>query len=185
MKALTHLTCALLASMAVTNVARADTSDCPETLNFTKRMLASGDKVRLCDAFRGKVVLVVNTASKCGFTHQYEGLEALYRDYKDRGLVVVGFPSNDFGGQEPGNEEQISKFCKMTYGVAFPMFEKTHAAQTDADPLYQTLGRIAGEFPRWNFHKYLLDRDGKLVGSFNGETEPNSEKFMNAVKGAL
>jgi glutathione peroxidase len=138
------------------------------------RRLAGDEVVKLCEAYRGKVVLIVNTASKCAYTDQYAGLEALYERYRDRGLVVLGFPSNDYGGQEPGTEKQIKTFCRLTYSVKFPMFEKTHAREDLADPLYRKLGSLAGEYPRWNFHKYLLDRDGKLVGSFPSAVRPDS-----------
>ena len=147
---------------------------CADTLDFDKRRLAGDEVVRLCDAYQGKVVLIVNTASRCAYTSQYEGLEQLYERYRERGLVVLGFPSNDYGGQEPGTEAQIKTFCRLTYSVKFPMFEKTHARQDVADPLYRKLGSLAGEYPRWNFHKYLLDRDGKLVGSFPSSVRPGS-----------
>jgi len=174
----------LSAVMPVTNMAAADSS-CPETLDFTRRTLAGKQEVNLCKEYLGKVVVVVNTASKCGYTYQYEGLEALYRKYKDRGLVVIGFPSNDFGGQEPGNEKQIQDFCRLTYGVEFPMFEKTHASKYNADPIYQTLGKISGEFPQWNFHKYILDRNGKLVASFNSKVEPQGSKMITTIEDLL
>ena len=162
-----------------------ESAACPETLNFTKRTLAGEQSVDLCKEYLGKVVVVVNTASKCGYTYQYEGLEALYRKYKDKGLVVIGFPSNDFGGQEPGNEKQIQDFCRLTYGVEFPMFEKTHASRYNADPLYQILGKLSGEFPQWNFHKYVLDRSGKLVASFNSRVEPQGSKMITTIEGLL
>ena len=158
---------------------------CPETLNFTKRTLAGKEDVNLCKAYLGKVVVVVNTASKCGYTYQYEGLEALYRKYKDKGLVVVGFPSNDFGGQEPGTEKQIQDFCRLTYGVEFPMFEKTRVSQYNADPIYQTLASLSGEYPKWNFHKYILDRNGKLVASFDSKVEPQGSKMISTIEGLL
>lgn len=158
---------------------------CPDELKFVKKTLAGDREVDLCREYQGKVVMIVNTASKCGFTPQYEGLEALYRKYRDRGFVVLGFPSNDFGGQEPGTEKQIQEFCKNTYGVEFPMFEKTHAAEANADPMYKTLGRIAGEFPTWNFHKYLIGRDGKLVASFATRVEPTSDKVVTAIEKLL
>ena len=123
----------------------ASANQCPELLDIEVRKLASDEKVRLCDEYRGKVVLVVNTASKCAFTGQYEGLEKLYADYKDEGLVVLGFPSNDFGGQEPGSEEKIQSFCRLTYSVQFPMFEKTNAKKGNAGLLYQRLGKADGE----------------------------------------
>lgn len=158
---------------------------CPEALDFSKRRLASDVVENLCKTYLGKVVLVVNTASKCGFTPQYEGLEALHRKYQKQGLVILGFPSNDFGGQEPGGEKNIQEFCRLTYGVEFPMFEKTRVAKSNADPLYQTLGRLAGEFPQWNFHKYLIDRNGKLVASFNSRVKPQSQKMKKALEKLL
>ena len=158
---------------------------CPETLDFEVRKLASDEKVRLCDEYRGKVVLVVNTASKCAFTGQYEGLEKLYADYKDKGLVVLGFPSNDFGGQEPGSEEKIQEFCRLTYSVRFPMFEKMHAKKDVADPLYRKLGEMSGSYPRWNFHKYLIDKNGNLAGSYSSFTKPQSGKLVRAIEKLL
>ena len=160
-------------------------AECPDTLDFNKRELAGEDKVNLCQAYLGKVVLIVNSASKCGFTHQYEGLEQIYRNYKDRGLVVLGFPSNDFGGQEPGSEQQIQSFCRNTYSIEFPMFEKTRVRKGVADPLYQVLADYAGEYPAWNFHKYLLDREGRLVGSFPSRIAPESKQLLEAIEAQL
>ena len=165
--------------------ASASALGCPETLDFTKRVLGGEEEVRLCERYSGKVVLVVNTASRCAYTPQYDGLEALYRDYRDQGLVVLGFPSNDFGAQEPGTEKQIKSFCRLTYGVAFPMFEKTRVREGSADPLYETLARLSGEAPRWNFHKYLIDRNGELVGSYSSAVKPQSEQLVNAIEGRL
>jgi glutathione peroxidase len=158
---------------------------CPETLDFKKRELAGDAVIDLCQAYQGKVVLIVNTASKCGFTYQYEGLETLYRKYQDQGLVVLGFPSNDFAGQEPGSEQQISNFCRNTYSIEFPMFEKSYVRQGVAEPLYETLARLSGEYPRWNFHKYLLDRSGNLVGSFPSRVEPESKQIVDAIEKLL
>lgn len=171
----------LLALMAVSGTALA----CPETLNFSKRVLADEEEVKLCDNYAGKVVLLVNTASKCAYTPQYDGLEAIYRKYKDQGLVVLGFPSNDFGAQEPGTEKQIQTFCRLTYAVEFPMFEKTRVREGSAGPLYETLARISGEYPRWNFHKYLLDRNGRLVGSYSSAVKPQSRKLVMDIEGLL
>jgi len=173
-----------LFAMSAKVLATSDTA-CPETLNFTKRPLADPQDINLCTEYLGKVVVVVNTASKCGYTYQYEGLEALYRNYKNKGLVVIGFPSNDFGGQEPGNEKQIQDFCRLTYGVEFPMFEKTRVAKANADPIYQTLGKLSGEFPQWNFHKYILDRKGNLVASFNSKVEPQDSKIIGTIESLL
>jgi glutathione peroxidase len=158
---------------------------CPPTLDFELRRLNSEERVNLCQSYQGKVVLIVNTASKCGFTPQYEGLETLYDKYKDRGLVVLGFPSNDFGGQEPGTEAQIQEFCRLTYSVRFPMFEKVRAARANASPLYRILGELSGEYPRWNFHKYLLDRNGRLFASFSTRTPPLSAEITGAIEELL
>jgi glutathione peroxidase len=145
---------------------------CPATLNFSVRMLNQNKQVNLCQQYKGKVVLIVNTASKCAFTGQYEDLEALYTKYQDQGLVVLGFPSNDFGQQEPGDEQTVQSFCRLTYGVKFPMFAKTHVKKDNADPLYQTLGQLSGTYPKWNFYKYLLDRQGNIADVSTSLTNP-------------
>ncbi len=160
-------------------------SECSPALDFEVRYLNNSEPVRLCERYQGDVLLIVNTASKCAFTPQYEGLEALHHKYKKRGLAVLGFPSNDFGGQEPGTEEQIQTFCRLTYGVQFPMFEKTHAAQPNADPLYRYLGQASGEYPQWNFHKYLVDRQGRLVGSFKSHVRPDNPQLIKAIEELL
>ena len=149
------------------------------------RRLASTQEVNLCDAYSGKVVLVVNTASKCGNTPQYDGLEKLYDQYGEEGLVVLGFPSNDFMGQEPGTEENIEEFCRLTYGVEFPMFEKTSVKKDNADPFYAALAESAGTYPTWNFHKYLIGRDGELISDFSPRTQPYDEKLVAAIEQAL
>ena len=141
--------------------------------------------MNLLDVYGGKVVLVVNTASRCAFTGQYEGLEALYARYRDRGLVVLGFPSNDFGGQEPGTEEEIEEFCRLTYGVEFPMFEKTTVKKQNAHPFYHSLADASGTYPTWNFHKYLLDRDGRLIGSYSSFVKPLGNTLIQAIEQAL
>ncbi len=137
--------------------------------------------------YKGGVVLVVNTASECGFTPQYEGLEALWQKHKDKGLVIVGVPSNDFGGQEPGRADEIVKFCKLNYGVTFPLADKTVVKGKDAHPLYVWAGEQAGMLgtPKWNFHKYLFDRDGKFVDWFSTQTLPESPKIGKAIEAAL
>ena len=160
--------------------------ECAPALSFDKRKLAGEESVRLCEAYQGKVILVVNTASKCAFTSQYEGLEALYRNYKDRGFVVLGFPSNDFGKQEPGSEAQISEFCRLTYSVEFPMFEKTRVAKGVADPLFDELARQSGGvYPKWNFYKYLIGRDGRVVEQYSSFTGPGSNKLAKAIERLL
>jgi glutathione peroxidase len=135
----------------------------------------------LCQ-YAGKVLLVVNTASECGYTPQYEGLETLYRKYQARGLVVLGFPSNDFGGQEPGSNEDIAAFCVNQYAIDFPMFAKTRLKD---NALYAELARATGAAPRWNFHKYLVDRSGKPVESFDTRVEPDDPKLIAAIEQLL
>ena len=149
------------------------------------RRLAADETVNLCQAYSGKVLLVVNTASKCGNTPQYDGLEKLYEEYGGDGLVVMGFPSNDFLGQEPGTEEEIQEFCRLTYGVEFPMFEKVTVKEGKAHPFYQALAKEAGTYPTWNFHKYLIGRDGRLVAEFSPRTKPYDEDVVAAIEKAL
>ena len=158
---------------------------CSDLLDRDFRPLAGKEPVNLCKKFEGQVLLVVNTASKCGFTPQYEGLEALHQRLKERGFAVVGFPSNDFMGQEPGTEEQIKEFCTLTYGVKFPMFEKVQVKGEGATPLYKELAAATGEEPGWNFHKYLIDRDGKPVASFSTRTAPDDAKLTEAIEKLL
>ena len=145
--------------------------------DFTVRDLAGHD-VPLAD-YRGKVLLIVNTASKCGFTPQYEGLEALYRSLKDRGFAVLGFPCNQFAGQEPGSAEEIGQFCKLTYDVSFPMFAKIDVNGPDASPLYKWLkaeapGLLGSTSVKWNFTKFLVDRDGHVTGRYAPTTGPEA-----------
>ncbi len=160
-------------------------ADCPEALDRYLRPLASDQPVHLCELLRDKVVLVVNTASKCAYTPQYEGLEKLYEQYRERGLIVAGFPSNDFAGQEPGTEKQIRNFCRLTYGVAFPMFEKVRVRGEAADPFYRHLAQVTGEQPRWNFHKYLLDRNGRVVASFPSQVSPDNARLVGMIEELL
>lgn len=149
------------------------------------RRLAGKETVNLAQAYGGQVLLVVNTASKCGFTPQYEGLEAMHAKYKDRGFAVLGFPSNDFMGQEPGTEQEIQEFCTLTYGVKFPMFEKVQVRGDGATPLYRELAAETGEAPGWNFHKYLIDRQGRVVASFGSRTTPDDPKLVAEIERLL
>jgi glutathione peroxidase len=135
----------------------------------------------LCE-YAGNVVLVVNTASECGYTPQYEGLEALYRRYRARGLVVLGFPSNDFGGQEPGSNKEIAAFCVNQYAIDFPMFAKTALKE---NPLFRDLAQATGAAPRWNFHKYLIDRSGRPAQSFDTRVAPDDAKLVAAIERLL
>ncbi|SNT23237.1 glutathione peroxidase [Noviherbaspirillum humi] len=156
---------------------------CPAILNYRFNRLQDEAPQNLCQ-YAGKAVLVVNTASYCGFTSQYEGLEALYARYKDKGLVVLGFPSNDFS-QEPGNDKQIADFCYNTYGVKFPMFSKTSVRGKEANPLHSALAQQTGTAPKWNFYKYLIDRNGKVVGSYSSMTSPDDRKFVADIEKVL
>ena len=184
MKSLTvAVLCAGLLLAALGEVAAAQ-DRCAPSLDFTKRVLAGDREVRLCEAYRDKVVLIVNTASKCGFTPQFDGLEALYREYRDRGLVVLGFPSNDFA-QEYQSEDRIQAFCRLTYSVEYPMFAKTSVTRESAEPLYRFLGETSGEYPQWNFHKYLLGRDGRLVGSYRSQVGPQDRALRGEIERLL
>lgn len=149
------------------------------------RRLASDDVVNLAESYSGKVVLVVNVASKCGNTPQYDGLEALYQEYGEKGLVVLGFPSNDFMGQEPGTEEEIQEFCRLTYKVKFPMFEKVTVKEGEAHPFYDSLAAAAGTYPTWNFHKYLIGRDGEMISEFTPRTQPYDDELVAEIESAL
>jgi glutathione peroxidase len=156
---------------------------CPTLLDQKVTTLLD-EPASLCQ-YEGKVLLVVNTASQCGFTPQYEGLERLYRRYKDRGLVVLGFPSNDFGGQEPGKNTEIAQFCQLNYGVSFPMFSKTEVSGSRANAFYTQLGARSGSRPQWNFHKYLVDRRGERVAGFDSEIEPGDTRLVAAIEKLL
>ncbi|HDS1220178.1 glutathione peroxidase [Stenotrophomonas maltophilia] len=154
-------------------------------LDVDYRPLAGKQQVNLQQRYHGQVLLVVNTASKCGYTPQYEGLEALQQRYARRGFAVLGFPSNDFKGQEPGDEAQIQEFCTLTYGVKFPMFEKVHVVGAQATPLYQRLTAATGVAPGWNFHKYLVGRDGRVIAQFASKVTPDDPQLIAAIDKAL
>ncbi len=149
----------------------------------------AGREVRLAD-YRDKVLLIVNVASKCGFTRQYAGLEKLYRSYADRGLVVLGFPANNFMGQEPGTEAEIKQFCTLTYGVTFPMFAKISVKGKNIHPLYafltdKTLHPDTGGAVTWNFNKFLVARDGRILAHYGSRTEPDDPELVAAIDRAL
>ena len=156
---------------------------CPPLLDFKLPTLTE-DAASLC-RYQGKVLLVVNTASQCGYTPQYAGLEELHRRYKDKGLVVIGFPSNDFGGQEPGSNKEIAQFCEINYGVSFPMFAKSAVAKGAINPFYERLALASGSRPRWNFHKYLVDRKGEKVLSYATEVTPTNPKLVKDIERLL
>jgi len=155
-------------------------SSCPAMLDHKFSNLMD-EPISLCQ-FSGKVVLIVNTASECGYTPQYEGLERLYRRYRDKGFVVLGFPANDFGGQEPGSNKEIAQFCRVNYGITFPVFAKTSVVGSQANPLFRELAAKTGKPPRWNFHKYLLNRAGQPVAAFESAVEPEDQKITSQVE---
>lgn len=154
--------------------------------HFTFERLLGGDPLSLSD-YAGQVIMVVNTASNCGFTNQYQALEQLYQTYKDRGFVIIGVPSDDFGGQEPGSDEEIAQFCKVNFGVSFPMTTKYSVRDKEAHLFYQAAHNILGfgTAPKWNFHKYLIAHDQQLVDYFHSTTAPNAKRVIQAVENAL
>lgn len=162
----------------------APTAGCPAILDQKFNRLQDDKPQNLCQ-YAGKVTLVVNTASFCGFTGQYEGLEALYAKYQAKGFVVLGFPSNDFGKQEPGTSKDIADFCYNTYGVKFPMFSKSVVSGPNANPMYVALAKATGKSPDWNFHKYLIDRNGKVVSSYSSLTSPTSQSIVRDIEKTL
>ncbi len=153
--------------------------------SFKIRRLNSDQADEICSTYKGKVMLVVNTASRCAYTDQYAGLEKLYENYREKGLVVIGFPSNDFGGQEPGTEKVIKNFCRLTYGVKFPMYAKTQVIGEGASPIYKALYRATDSTPRWNFHKYLIDRNGNVVENFGSSVSPENNTLTGAIERLL
>lgn len=161
---------------------------CSDLLNAEFRPLAGKDKesVDLCKTYGDKVLLVVNTASKCGFTPQYDALEKLDAKYRGRGFAVLGFPSNDFMGQEPGTEAEIKEFCTLTYGVKFAMFEKVSVKEGKANPFYAKLAAESeGRYPSWNFYKYLIDRNGKVVADFSSKVKPDDDQIVSRIEALL
>lgn len=159
-------------------------NECPDVLKFMKRKLNSQETVNFCEAYKDKAILFVNTASKCGFTPQFDGLEKLYSDYKDKNFVVLGFPSGDFN-QEFDDEGKTAEVCELTYGVKFPMFETIAVRGDDVDPLYRLLANKADAAPKWNFYKYLVDRKGNLVDSYSSFTKPQDKDLIKDIERAI
>jgi len=180
MKRLPALLSALLLLTLISEVSMAA---CPDLLNHQMKNL-DGKPVNLCD-YAGKVVLAVNTASYCGNTPQYKGLESLYQKYRDKGLVVVGFPANDFGSQEPGTAKEIKDFCELTYGVKFPLMEKSSVVPGKANPVFAELTKMTGDAPEWNFHKYLIGRNGHVAAVFSTQIEPTDVRVIAAIEKEL
>jgi glutathione peroxidase len=172
-----------IALLSVTSVS-VNASDCPDLLKFVKRKLNSQDTVNMCEAYQGKTILFVNTASYCGFTPQFEGLEALYSQYSDQGFVVLGFPSHDFN-QEDKSEVKTGQICRLTYGVKFPMFEAMSVKGEDVDPLYRMLASKSGQAPKWNFFKYLMDKNGNVVNAYASKIEPTDKVLVDDIEKAL
>jgi len=173
-------------SLFVSESANAENSSKKNAYDFSFKTLMGEDPLPL-SVYKGKVILFVNTASNCGFTKQYEGLEKLYQKYKSQGLVIIGVPSNDFGGQEPGTNKEIQNFCKINYGVTFQMASKEFVSGKSAHPFYKWAQNELGfgTAPKWNFHKYLVNRDGKLIDHFNSTTEPGAKNISKAIEDAL
>ncbi|MEW9797010.1 glutathione peroxidase [Alteromonas sp. CYL-A6] len=172
----------LLIGLAVTGTASANS--CPAVLKFMKRKLNSQETVNLCEEYQGKALLIVNTASYCGFTPQFEGLEAMYEKYKDQNFAILGFPSHEFN-QEADSEEKTAELCELTYGVKFPMFEPTDVKGENADPLYRMLAQATGEEPSWNFNKYLVDKDGNIVKHYSSRVTPSDATLIADVERAM
>jgi glutathione peroxidase len=156
---------------------------CGNLLDYTHRRLASSQEVNLCEAYAGQVIVVVNTASRCGFTSQFEGLEALYQKYREQGLMVLGFPSDDFR-QEMAEEEDTAEVCYINFGVTFPVFATSSVRGDSANPLFQALNDATAP-PRWNFTKYLIDRDGKVVERYGSRTTPLDSELEARVQALL
>ena len=177
-------TSSAVAHAPVAAAAPAAAGTCPVILKQTFNRLQDEAPQNLCQ-YAGKVVLVVNTASYCGFTKQYEGLEKLYAKYNSKGFVVLGFPSNDFGKQEPGNAKEIADLCYNTYGVKFPMFAKTVVSGDSPNPFHAQLIKATGKEPKWNFTKYLIDRNGKVIEHFPSKVTPEDKDLVSKVEQAL
>ncbi len=182
-RCLTALALLLCSAAASATTPAAPTAACPGTLNHTLLRLQDEKPQSLCQ-YSGKVILAVNTASYCGFTKQYKGLEALHQKYQSEGLVVLGFPSNDFN-QEKGSNKDIAEFCENTFGVKFPMFAASSVRGDQANPFFKQLIAQGASTPKWNFYKYLIGRDGKLIESYSSMTDPDSRSLVSAIEKSL
>ena len=181
-RTLTSIVAALLLILGIP--AQSEPASCPALLDHHFKVLHKNKQIHLCEDYANTVILVVNTASQCGFTPQFKGLEKLYQTYKDQGFVVLGFPSNDFL-QDRDDDQQIEKFCRINYGVTFPMFSKSAVRGSDANPLYQALAEQQGQAPWWNFYKYLINRDGEIVALYNSRVEPQDPLLIQNIEKLL
>ncbi|WP_231703347.1 glutathione peroxidase [Halopseudomonas pelagia] len=159
-------------------------ADCADILRHELQALRSKDSINLCERYAGKPLVIVNTASFCGYTPQFKGLEAVFQRYREQGLEVIGVPSNDFR-QEAQDKAAIADVCYVNYGVTFAMTEPQRITGSAAHPFYRDLSEQAGQAPAWNFHKYVLDRDGKVIGSFPSKVSPEDPEFIKAIELAL
>ena len=159
-------------------------ASCPDFLNHSMRQLASTESIQFCEAYEGKALLIVNTASYCGYTPQFEGLEAVHQNYQNDGLVVLGFSSDDFWDQEADEEGTAAEICFGKYEVSFPVLATSPVKGKDANPVFKGLGEAAG-YPRWNFNKYVVSSDGEIVGHFSSGVKPDSEELQTAIEAAL
>ena len=173
----------LIGSLFVATLSGTVSASCPDFLNHSMRQLASTDTIQFCDAYEGKALLIVNTASYCGYTSQFEGLEQVHREYADQGLVVLGFSSDDFF-QEDNNEGDAAEVCFEKYDVTFPVIATSAVRGSDANPVFRGLGEAAG-YPRWNFNKYLVSPAGEVVEHFSSGVKPDSEEMRAAIEAAL
>ena len=181
---LNSLPAALAANPPATTGEQSVDNTCNPLLNHQPRPLMSPDVQSLCDQHAGKVLLFVNTASKCGFTPQFEALETLNQRYSDKGFAVLGFPSDDFR-QELSTEAEVAEFCQLNYGVTFPMFQKINVSAPNAHPLYKDLAKATGRYPNWNFNKYLVDRKGVPVQHYGSGTQPLADQIVEAIEALL
>lgn len=175
----------LLTQLSASMTLHAGDTPCPPLLNHIVKSFDSGQNINLCEAYQGKVIVIVNTANKCDLTEQYEALETLQDEYGSNGLAILGFHNNDYLGQMQGLPETSKEYCRLASSVRFPLFTNQRGLPENATPMFHSLADAAGEYPQWNFHKYVLDRNGELKGSFNSLTDPLDPSLTQLVKTLL